>query len=44
MRFGNSSHYFGGEGNLPYWMALNSAIGTAFHALAERISGTLSPP
>jgi hypothetical protein len=35
MRFRNSSHYFGLDGNIPRSMPLNSAIGKAFHALVK---------
>lgn len=42
MRFGNSSDYLGLDSNLPRRMALNSAPGKAFNALADRISGTLT--
>ncbi len=42
MRFGNSSHYFSMEGNQPRWKMLNTATGKAFHAVDERICGTLT--
>ena len=44
MRFGNSSHYFSMEGNLAQRKPLNAAAGEAFHALAARISGTVTIP
>jgi hypothetical protein len=42
MRFGNSSNYFGLRGNVPDRMALNSATGKAFHAIAERMTSALA--
>jgi len=41
MRFGNSSNYFGLQSNIPGWMALNTATGTAFHAMSNGCPGRL---